>query len=284
VRVPVLINRVISFQKQGDYDITIATQRLVKDFRRVEQFEDCDPCAGTNAVRIHVSERDESEEAALVKTLSDALEQSQILEIDRAEARQELERMEERLSQIAASSQKEAEQKRVLEKVGRMTEESQRKYEQKQADRRLAAERLAYLAGEDAVRAKVRSIAENANRSDGDLVAWIMIDGLGASRNKQLQFALVETLWRDPERVPTTVLHDALYDARVLTHSSMVRDVSFGLSQEEREQYWDEYAKDIEVIATTLPSRSNSIREQTVEFLKAPQNEVLLRRLDRSRK
>jgi hypothetical protein len=192
--------------------------------------------------------------------------------------------MDERLAQMPDSPQKEAEQKAWLEKLGRMAEESDRKYEQKVAERRLAAERLAYLAGDDGARAKVRFIAENANRSDGDLVAWIMIDGLGASRNKQLQLDLLEALWRDPGRVPNGLVHNALHDARVLMRSSLVLNVDFGLSEDERKQYWEEYKKDLEVIAATLPSRSGAVREQTIELLKAPQNEFLLHQLDTSGK
>ena len=275
VRVPVPVNRVILFQKPGDYDISIATQRVVSEFRRVEPL-DCDPCPATNAVRIHVAERSESEESALVKTLSDVLERTHEQEpaddeakkAAKLEMQREFEREMERLQNMADSPEKDAEQKRLIKTISGMADERMRGIEQRARDRRIAAERLAYLGGDDAVRAKVHFIEMNANRTDADVMSFILIDGLAASRNKRLQVDLLEENWRDPAQIPSEVLHMALYEARVLLHETMVRDTNWGLTAEERKAYWDEFAKDLELIVATLPRRSGENRLKAIEFLK----------------
>jgi hypothetical protein len=90
---------------------------------------------------------------------------------------------------------------------------------------------------------------------------------------------MLEGLWRDPGQVPNGTVHSALYNARVLVHSGMVKDEGVGLDEQERTKYWDQYAKDLEVIVTTLPSRSEANRKATIDFLKTPQNDHLLRKL-----
>src|ERR1700687_2444086 len=77
IRVPILLNRTITFNEPGRYEVTITTERLrTSDDWRPTSLETCDPCRMTNAVGIELSVRDESEEAALVKSLSGELEES----------------------------------------------------------------------------------------------------------------------------------------------------------------------------------------------------------------
>jgi hypothetical protein len=88
---------------------------------------------------------------------------------------------------------------------------------QKQEDaQREAAVRLAYLPGDDAVRAKVHFIADEREAGDANPIGPIMRDGLPSSRNKQLQLTLLEAAWHDPNRVPTSELHNALRQAKEL--------------------------------------------------------------------
>jgi hypothetical protein len=271
VRVPVLVSRVILFQKPGDYDISVATQRVVsKDLRRVEQFENCDPCPATNSVRIHLFERTRSEEAALLTSLSQVLERTHTLVPGggiTAEEKEEATTEFERVQQMPDTREKEKREKLMLQKISRMAEEMLHEDEKRQADRLLAAQRLAYLPGDDALRAKIHFIAEVGDGSDGDLVGFIMVDGLAASRNKQLQLDLLKALWHDPGHVPSHVLHDALFNARSLIHDGIVKD-DWGMSTEERKAYWGQYTKDLDELVATLPSRSEPTREQTIEFLK----------------
>ena len=86
------------------------------------------------------------------------------------------------------------------------------------------------------------------------MVRLILIDGLAASPNKQLQLDLLEALWRDREQVPSENAHNAVDEARVLLHKTMVRDTSSGLGKQERKACWDQYSKDLELIVATLPA------------------------------
>jgi hypothetical protein len=76
IRVPILLNRTITFKEPGHYEVTVTTERLrASDDWTVTSLESCGPCRTTNAVGIDLSERDESEEAALVESLSRELEE-----------------------------------------------------------------------------------------------------------------------------------------------------------------------------------------------------------------
>jgi hypothetical protein len=165
------------------------------------------------------------------------------------------------------SPEKQKEAELAIQKGSRILEESLHDYERQQADRRLAAERLAYLIGDDAVRAKVHFITQEGGRNDADLVSFIMIDGLPASRNKPLQLELLEAAWRDPEHVPNSILHDALRDARDLMRESMIKN-EFGMTADERRANLDRYKNDLKIIVASLPIRSQPNRQQTIEFLK----------------
>ncbi len=141
----------------------------------------------------------------------------------------------------------------------------------KQEDaRREAAVRLAYLAGDDAVRAKVQFIADEREDGQANPIGPIMRDGLPNSRNKQLQLDLLEAAWCDPNRVPTSELHTALRQAKELMHKQMVTDEAtvWAGTAEERQRTLEEYQAEIDEIIATLPLRNESNRTETVKYLK----------------
>ena len=67
IRVPILLNRTITFNEPGHYEVTLTTERLrTSGDWTPTSLETCEPCRTTNAVGIELSARDESEEGALV--------------------------------------------------------------------------------------------------------------------------------------------------------------------------------------------------------------------------
>ena len=76
IRVPVLLNRTITFLKPGHYGVTVTTERLLKaeNMMVATSLESCEPCRVTNAVGIDISEADDSQESALVLSLARELE------------------------------------------------------------------------------------------------------------------------------------------------------------------------------------------------------------------
>lgn len=216
VRVPVLLNRTIVFQKPGHYEVTLTTERLrpskwftewtasdVRDLRRT-----------TGEVAIDIGARDEHEESSLVRLSINELAG------ESAEARQD------------------------------------------------TARRLAYLGGDDAIRAKVSIIAADKDTGDAEPIGPLIVDGLPNSRNVQLQLDLLETAWRDPHRVPTSVLQIALRQARELLHKQMVTDEGFwAATTEERQAVLQDYQGELSEIVATLPQRTVSNRAETASFL-----------------
>jgi hypothetical protein len=142
---------------------------------------------------------------------------------------------------------------------------------QKQEDaRREAAVQLAYLVGDDAVRAKVHFIASEKETGEPTMIGPIMVDGLPSSRNKQLQLALLQAAWRDPQGVPTSALQSALRQAKELVQKDRVTDdaILWAGTPEERQAALQEYQGEINEIAATLPMRTEKNRAETLTFLK----------------
>jgi len=229
IRVPILLNRTITFKEPGHYEVTVTTERLrTSDDWTVTSLESCGPCRTTNAVGIDLSERDESEEAALVESLSRELEETK-----NSASAGELshEQKEEFLSEIEAlrsaddSTEAGREQAESLQrKLTALTANKLAAIQKQEAARREAAVRLAYLVGDDAVRAKVHFMADVREVGEANPIGPIIRDGLASSRNKQLQLALLEAAWRDPQRVPTSERQAALRQAKELMHEQMVTD------------------------------------------------------------
>jgi hypothetical protein len=276
VRVPVLLNRTITFQKPGHYEVTLTTERLRTSdtLMNVTSLETCDRCRTTNAFGIDLSARDESEEAALVVSLSRELEETKnqaSAGILPPEQKEELSREVE--TQVRTADSSEASEKQtvaLLRKLNDMVSNQLAAIQKQEDARREAATRLAYLAGDDAVRAKVHFIADEREDGEANPIGPIMRDGLPSSRNTQLQLTLLEAAWRDPHRVPTSELHAALRQAKELMHKQMVTDEAtvWAGSTEERQTALEEYQSEINEIIATLPLRTESNRTETVNYLK----------------
>jgi hypothetical protein len=276
VRVPVLLNRTITFQKPGHYEVTLTTERLRTSdtLMNVTSLETCDRCRTTNAFDIDLSARDESEEAALVVSLSRELEETKnqaSAGILTPEQKEELSREVE--TQVRTADSSEASEKQtdaLLRKLNDMVSNQLAAIQKQEDARREAATRLAYLAGDDAVRAKVHFIADEREDGEANPIGPIMRDGLPSSRNTQLQLTLLEAAWHDPHRVPTSELHSALRQAKELMHKQWVTDEAtlWAGTVEARQTALEEYQAEINEIIATLSLRTESNRTETVNYLK----------------
>jgi hypothetical protein len=273
VRVPVLINRTILFEEPGHYEVSVASERLraTSTLGRLSPIEDCNPCAATNAVGIDIVARDAAEETELVASLSRELEatREQVPRPELTESQKKT--MQDAKEQLSAADSSEEGQNRMeslLPKLNEIATERMAAIEKRQADRLLAAQRLACLEGDEAVRTKVHLIAAGEEYDEGAPIRLILVNGLSNSRNKQLQLNLLEAAWRSPSNLPTYELHEALRAARDLARDGIVKIGEFAGTEEERKAAVKQYQADLDVIIGTLPVRSESNRTQTVEILK----------------
>lgn len=279
VRVPVLLNRTITFLKPGHYEVAVVTERLRTSENMFEStsLESCKPCRKTNSVGIDIAQADDSEESALVVSLAHTLEETSkppesSLSPEQKEASGHL-AME--LQQATGST--EADHKRqeaLLQKLSEFVVSQQSAYQQRIGARRAAATRLACLGGDDAVRAKAHFIATETPEQSGDpdiSIAPILVNGLTSSRNKRLQLALFEEAWQDPKLLPTYELQVALRQARELTQKDWVTDeaVVWAGTTAEHHSALEEYQREINEIMATLPLRSQENRAETITFLKS---------------
>jgi len=278
IRVPVLLNRTITFLEPGHYEVTITTERLrtLENMSRATSLENCEPCRETNAVGIDISDPDASEEQALVASLVRELEDTaKPLGNDLSPDEKEVVDQLDMELQQGNTGSTEADKKRLEalnQKVGEIIIRQQSTIEKRNDARREAAVRLACLDGDDAVRAKAHLIAAEPEYVDPDIsIAMILVDGLANSRNKQLQLSLLEQAWRDPQMLPTHALQTALRQARELTQKDWVTDeaVFWAGTPEEHQAAVEEYQREINEIIATLPLRSESNRAETIKYLKA---------------
>ncbi len=273
IRVAVLLNRTITFKDPGHYEVTLTTERLrVSGDSKLTSPEDCEPCRTTNAVGIELSRRDDSEEAALVASLTRELGKP-VAKVPEPspEQKQEIEKLMEEQQKIAADSpDAKKQQETLIRKMYKIISDQTAKFEEAQEARYQAAIRLAYLTGDDAVRARTHFIAAEREAGEGRPVAVILRDGLPNSRNKQLQLDLLEEAWSDPLGVPTYQLQTALRQAKELLHSERVTDeaVLWAGTPEEHQAAMTEYQREIEEIIASLPRRSESNRADAITFLK----------------
>lgn len=275
VRVPVLLNRVITFHAPGHYEVTLTTERLHAAnalFDRTS-VDDCKLCITTNAVGIDLSVRESAEESTLVASLVRELEEPRRTRLQDAatpEERADLLRQIKAMHAVVDSpSSTDQEKAASLRKVAELEEAEGKLLKQQERARREAAERLAYLPGDDAMRAKVQFIVADREAGDADLVGDIMVDGLPSSQNKQLQLSLLQKAWLDPGHVPTEILHTALRQARELTHREWATDDIWAGTPAERQAELLEYQDEINELITTLPMRTEAIRTATIDFLKS---------------
>lgn len=271
IRVPLLLNRTITFLEPGHYEVTIATERILAadDWSR-SSVDSCELCRRTNAVGIDLSLRDQSEEAALVVSLSRTLEETANYASAGklpAERRDALSRELEAQQSRGDSTEEDRKQSKNLErKVSELASNWLAAIQKTEDARRDAAVSLAYLPGDDAVRAKVRFIADEHDNG-GNPIGPILRDGLPSSLNKQLQLALLEAAWRDPNEVPTDELHNALRQAKELIHKQTVTDDPWAGTDEDRRVTRKQYEAEIDEVIATLPLRTESNRAATIDYL-----------------
>ena len=130
-----------------------------------------------------------------------------------------------------------------------------------------AAEQLAALPGNDAVRAKVRWLLAD----DTDGVQDTMADGMAASRNYDLQLQLLQAALRDPRRTPDFAVLKAVESTRIFQSGKMLdgwrmtqgRAPTDATSQSLAE----ERRADIQAIVDSLPKRSGRNLTDTAYFL-----------------
>jgi hypothetical protein len=275
IRVPVLLNRTITFYEPGQYEVTLTTERLrISGDWRQTSLDVCDPCRTTNALGIELSPRDEQEEAALVASLSRVLDDAnKNVSPGELSPKQKEDLLRDFEAQQGVADSSEASKKQsenLLRKLNELISNKMAAIQSREDLRRETAERLAYLAGDDAVRAKVHFIAEERESGEAYPIGPILKDGLPTSRNKQLQLTLLEAAWRDPHRVPTSQLHDALRQAKELIRQEWVTDqaVLGDGTPEERQSALDQYQAEINEVISTLPLRTESNRMETIDYLK----------------
>jgi hypothetical protein len=277
VRVPVLLNRTILFQKPGHYVLTIKTERLRLSSDWTATTEDCKPCRTTNAIGIDIAPRDEQEETALVASLSKELEETRESESGAAMTEQERTRMSSEAAPLAreldtlmhSGSPDEEKLKALLQKENDILTKQFALVQQRKDGRRATAQRLAYLDSDEAIRAKVHFIVEAKDGGDADSIACIIVDGLSSSNNWQLQMNLLQAAWRDPSHVPTDVLHTALRQSKELLEEGRGTDeiALWPGTPQEREAELTKYRSELNEIVATLPQRTAANRASTIAYL-----------------
>jgi hypothetical protein len=200
IRIPVLINQGIIFQKPGRFEISVATSRL-------------GTLRTTNTIAIEIVAADEREEAELVRSLS---------------------------TQISTTN-------------GR--------------SRQAAANQLAFLGGDEAVRVKIFWLAKG---NGGDSVQREMMDGLASSRNLELQLELLEAAWRDVRHVPDSSLLSAIQQTRAFMRKQTLPGWQMAMmprTDPASKAADGERQHDVSEIVETLPQRTGNNRRDTAYFL-----------------
>ena len=275
IRVPVLLNRTITFLSPGHYEVTLTTERLrpADASMKVTSLENCEPCRTTNAIGIDILTRDKPEEEALVGTLSRELEETKPRQLGNElspEQKEEVSKLSEELRKSTDTTDADKQrQQALLKKIDEVVSNHLAAAQMREDARREAAMRLAYLPGDDALRAKVHFLVAEGETGEAHPIGPIMRDGIPSSHNKQLQLTLLQSGWRDPNQVPTYQLQTALRQAKELVHGEMANDDQWAGTDEERKAALEEYQGEINEIIATLPLRSEQNRAETVKFLKA---------------
>lgn len=299
VRVPILLNRSITFLQPGRYAVSLSTERLfgARSLTRLTSIDACESCnkmksavadifpsvhadacgacSTTNSVVIDISPRDESEEAALVGSLVRELEMTNPNEpggLPQRKMKEFRSQGEVLLRGRSLSSLSETEKETLLKKLEALEKGYFSEMKTRQAERRNAAIRLAYLPGDDALRAKVGIIAHSYDEvGKADPIAPIMVDGLPSSNNKQLQLRLIESAWRDPKNIPTDVFQTAVREARELANHQTVTDQSIMWvgTREHHDAVMKEYQREINELIVTLPLRTEPNRAETIKYIKS---------------
>ena len=252
VRVPILLNRTITFERPGRYAVVVSTDRLV----RSDLSGDTE--ATTNALVLELRARSEAEESALVKKLYDQLASA---------------------PKIVKAPDLPNPETLTLEQMNQLMTEMDEEEQRATRDRQEAAWELAFLPGDDAVRAKVVLIAAYTETGNGDGMALQLVSGLPSSRDIKLQADLLNQAWHDPKHVPTEVLETALRQGRELLAGPMVIDSQMSAralsdpavmarEQAKSEKIRADEMAELQELVGTLGQRSETNREKTVCFMK----------------
>ena len=272
VRIPVLLNRSIVFQRPGHYEITITTRRLLPSSTDVPG-SCCHPVdwrETTNTVGVDILPREEHEESALVAQLSSVLEIKRETDFSDEFKKQQLARLSD-LQDLTKDPH--ADPQRAMTLIGTLrTAEAaeEARIEKHNQARRENAVRLSYLQGDDAVRAKVRWILADKEDGSNDDTGLVMLGGLAHSRNLQLQTQLLQAGWDDTGHVPTGVLQSALQQSKAfLQHETFELYYSHGVPGRTlpHAEAAEEYKRELGEIVATLPQRTGPNREQTAHYL-----------------
>jgi hypothetical protein len=127
------------------------------------------------------------------------------------------------------------------------------------------AERLAYLTGDDAARAKVKWLLG----SDED-IATIMTNGLAATKNQALQLELLRAAWVNPEHAPDGTLQIALKRAEAFAQGQMEpawRMVQAPKNDAATRALEAEYREDLDRVIAIMPQRAGDVRRDTAYYL-----------------
>jgi hypothetical protein len=275
IRIPVLINRTVTFLKPGHYELTVTTERLrISDtLMKAGSTDKCDVCRKTNSVGIDIAERDPAEEADLVTSLTRTIEETKETPLESPLTAEQQAQMQHEISEMQVGADLSDEDRErdhaLLEKWSETVSRQAAAMQQRREARREAALRLACLDDDDAVRAKIRFIA-TAGLGDPDSVDWLMLNGLASSSNKGLQLDLLEQAWSNPQNVPTYQLQTALRQARQLARGQIVTDEPrvWTATPEERQARLKELQSEIDALVASLPQRSDENRARTIAYLK----------------
>jgi hypothetical protein len=275
IRIPVLVNRIVTFLNPGHYEVTLTTERLriSETLMKAGSTDKCDVCRKTNSVGIDIAERDPAQEPELVASLTRTIDETKETPLENPLTAEQQAQMQHEISEMQVGADLSDEDRErdhaLLEKWNETIRGQAAAIEQRREARRDAALRLACLDGDDAVRAKIRFIA-TSGLGDPDSVDWLMLNGLSSSSNRQLQLDLLEQAWRNPQNVPTYQLQTALRQARQLAHGQIVTDEprAWTSTPEERQARLKELQNEIDALVASLPQRTEENRARTIAYLK----------------
>ncbi len=255
VRVPVLLNRLITFKQPGRYTVTVKTERLIPPGMMNAAPQDA---LITNPTEIKVRLRSEAEESAMVRKLYPEL----------AGGRKEVQRPKVANIELLPPEQ-----------LVQLMNELVAKEEKARSNRLEMAWELAFLPGDDAMRARVALIAAYKDNGGGDPIEPLMVQGLPSSRDLKLQAQLLDAAWRDPSRVPTELLGTALRQGRELLIGPTVAEtqISFRVlgdpvarakMEAEQSAIRKEQQNEFQELVGTLSQRDEANRDKTICFLR----------------
>ena len=133
----------------------------------------------------------------------------------------------------------------------------------------VAAEQLAALPGDDAVRAKVQWLLTDGD--DHQDIRQVISGGLAASRNYDLQLQLLEGAWRDPQHTPDNMIQRAIENTRKFQAGKPLEGWRMIAHPESPDAIASRLAiqqhNDVQAIVDSLPQRTGRNLTDTAYFL-----------------